>query len=78
MRYPTVAALLFLTPLAVPEAALAAGCTGEACGALTVGKDGCSWTNTGGKSVRLAVNGAANASPVVTILAPGEQFKAPA
>ena len=41
-------------------------------------RDVCAWTNTGDKSVRLAVSGQASASPVVTVLAPGERYKAPA
>lgn len=78
MRASTVAALLFLLPAVLPEAALAAACSGEACGALTSSADGCSWTNTGTKPVRLAMSSAAAGSPVVMILAPGEMFKAAA
>ena len=58
--------------------ASAAPCTGEACAALSLSADGCSWTNAGDRAVRLATSGASAGSPVVMILAPGETFKATA
>lgn len=78
MRSSIVAFGLVLLLIAVPDAASAASCSGEACGALAVATDVCAWTNTGDKSVRLAVSGQASESPVVTVLAPGERYKAPA
>jgi len=90
MRYPTVAAVVFLAQFVAPGGASAAdeaACSGDACGALSRSADGCSWTNKGDKSVRLAITatpagadaaGAANLSPMMTILAPGETFKEPA
>ena len=78
MRSSIAAVGLLLLQIALPRAAIAASCTGEACGALAVASDLCAWTNTGDKSVRLAVSGQASASPVVTVLAPGERYKAPA
>ena len=74
----SIAALLFLVPVVMPRAAIAAPCAGEACAALKVSGDGCSWTNTGEKSVRLAMSASAASSPVVIVLAPGENFKAAA
>ena len=83
MRCPILAALLFIAQSIVPGTASAAGegaCTGAACGALALSADGCAWTNTGDKSVRLSVGGtvggSGKASPIVMILAPGEMFKA--
>lgn len=73
-----IAALLFLAPVVMPQAALAAPCSGEACSALTASSDGCAWTNTGARSVRLAMSASVAVSPVVIVLAPGETFKAAA
>lgn len=79
MRSTVVAAGIFLVQVSLSGAALAdAACTGEACGALAMSSDGCSWTNKGDKSVRVAVTAEGAASPMVTILAAGETFKAPA
>jgi hypothetical protein len=77
MRYPIAAALSIVMISGFP-AATAAPCEGAACGSLKLGADGCSWTNAGDKSVRLAVNRADGGAPLVTVLAPGEQFKAQA
>ena len=78
-----IAGAVFVTRILPSDGAFAAGetaCSGEACGALTPSDEGCAWTNKGDKSVRLAVTaatdaGAAKASPIVTVLAPGEKFK---
>lgn len=74
----SIAALLFLVPVVMPRAAVAAPCSGEACSALTASSDGCAWTNAGARSVRLAMSASAAVSPVVIVLAPGETFKAAA
>ncbi|MCE9523372.1 MAG: hypothetical protein K8S25_13195 [Alphaproteobacteria bacterium] len=78
MRSIVVATVVFLAPFSLSGAASAAGeaaCSGEACGALTVGSDGCSWTNKGEKSVRLAATAGGDGLPVVIVLASGETFK---
>ena len=77
MRSIVVATVVFLAPFSLSGAVWAAGgaCTGEACGALTVGSDGCSWTNKGEKSVRLAATAGGDGLPVVIVLAAGETFK---
>lgn len=48
-----------------------ATCSGNACGVLALGADGCSWANKGDKSVRFSLI-AGTRPRVVTVLAPGE------
>jgi hypothetical protein len=55
-------------------AAADAACSGEACSLVAVAADGCSFKNTGDKSVRFSLV-AGGAARVVTVLGPGETFK---
>jgi hypothetical protein len=48
-----------------------ATCSGNACGVLALGADGCSWANKGDKAVRFSLI-AGTRPRVVTVLAPGE------
>lgn len=48
-----------------------ATCSGNACGVLALGADGCSWANKGDKAVRFSLI-AGQRPRVVTVLAPGE------
>jgi hypothetical protein len=59
---------------AASQAAAEASCSGEACSALAVAADGCSFKNKGDKAVRFSLV-AGGAPRVVTIIAPGETFK---
>ena len=59
-----VLALLVVRPLAAQAA-----CSGDACAFVKVSADGCQWSNTGTKAVRLSL------SSFVTVLAPGDAFK---
>lgn len=51
-----------------------APCSGNACSAVAVAADGCSWSNKGDKAVRLSLITGQTAR-VVTVIAPGETFR---
>lgn len=73
--WPFFAIFAVLTPWLGAGAIRAdTACSGDACGVLVIGGEGCAWTNKGGKAVRFSLI-VRDTPRVVTVLAPGETFK---